>query len=307
MKALMTKYHEAVFAIQAVDGLNVRPGGIYIDVTFGGGTHTSLILSELKGGRLFSFDRDPDVKLHLPVDSAFTFIPHNFRYLRNYLSFHGIEKIDGILADLGVSSHQIDEGARGFSIREDGPLDMRMDKKSLISAFNIINEYTKDQLVSIFRLYGDLRESNQIAAVIIKNREISPIQSTGDLVNILSHLSPPHHRSKFLSRVFQSIRMEVNQEIDDLKILLEDGTHLLNPGGRFVVISYHSGEDRLVKNYFACGNFDGIVQQDFYGNVVRPLDPMTRKPIVPSLIEQEQNPRSRSAKLRIAEKRNKLS
>jgi len=303
MKATMSKYHDAVFATHAIEALQVKPDGVYVDATFGGGTHSGLILEKLHTGRLFSFDRDPDVRAHLPVHSSFTFIPQNFRFLRNYLSFYGIQSVDGILADLGVSSHQFDEAGRGFSIREDGPLDMRMDQKSDRTAFDIINKYTKDQLVSIFRQYGDLREVSQIAKLIIRHRETAEIKTTVELVDLLSPLTPPPNRNKFFSRVFQSVRMEVNQEIDDLKILLSEGTMLLNPHGRFVVISYHSGEDRLVKNYFATGNFEGRVEQDFFGNILRPLDPITKKPLTPDELEQESNPRSRSAKMRIALKR----
>lgn len=303
MQAAMKKYHEAVFAQKAVDALEVKPDGVYVDVTFGGGTHSSLILDRLVEGRLFSFDRDPDVKAHLPNHPAFTFVPQNFRFLQNYLSFYGVKKVDGILADLGVSSHQFDEADRGFSIREDGPLDMRMDQQSEISAFDIVNNFTKEQLANLFRLHGDLRESSLIARCIVRERVVNPIKTTNQLSGILSSLVPPPHRAKFLSRVFQAIRMEVNHEIEDLKVLLIDGNALLNPLGRFVVISYHSGEDRLVKNFFATGNFDGNIEQDFFGNVQRPLEPVTRKPITPDLDEQESNPRSRSAKMRIAVKK----
>jgi 16S rRNA (cytosine1402-N4)-methyltransferase len=302
MQATMTKYHEAVFAHKAVEALQVKPEGIYVDATFGGGTHSALIINQIIDGRLFSFDRDPDVKDHLPQHPSFTFIPQNFRFLKNYLAFYGVQKVDGILADLGVSSHQFDEAERGFSIREDGPLDMRMDRKSGISALELVNTYSKEQLTSIFKLNGDLREASYIAKLILKQREVAEIRTTGELIALLSPVVPPPHRNKFLSRVFQAIRMEVNHEIDDLKSLLLEGSSLLNTDARFVVISYHSGEDRLVKNFFSTGNFEGRVEQDFFGNVIRPLEPLTRKPLIPDEEEQSRNPRSRSAKMRVAVK-----
>jgi 16S rRNA (cytosine1402-N4)-methyltransferase len=300
---MMSTYHDAVFAREAVDALGINPDGIYVDVTFGGGTHSALILDRLSKGKLFAFDRDPDVKEHLPNHPSFTFIPQNFRYIENYLAFYGVKEVDGILADLGVSSHQFDQPERGFSIREDGPLDMRMDKSSSLSAFDIINNYSKEELVSIFREYADLREAGRIAKLILQRRTEAPVQTTGELIELLSSLAPPHLRNKFFSKVFQAVRMEVNVEIDSLKSLLLAGNSMLKKGGRFVIISYHSGEDRLVKNYFATGNFEGRVEQDFFGNIIRPLEPLTRKPIVPGDVEQEQNPRSRSAKMRIAVKR----
>jgi len=295
-------YHVPVLLNESIEGMNIRPDGIYVDVTFGSGGHSRKILEKLSSGKLIAFDRDKDVDRNLIEDDRFQFIHQNYRYLKNFLKFQGILHIDGLLADLGISSWQIDQHDRGFSIRLDGGLDMRMDQGQELNAANIINSYPKDQLIQLFRQYGEIGNARKLAEEILNGRSIQRIGTTEELRNIILRVAPRSKENQYLARAFQAIRIEVNEELDSLKDLLKNANDLLNPGGRMVVIAYHSLEDRLVKNYFRTGNFDGIPVKDFFGHQIAPLIPVNRKAIIPSESEQQVNPRSRSAKLRIAEK-----
>ena len=295
-------YHSPVLLKESVNGLNINPKGIYVDVTFGGGGHSKSILERLDGGKLFAFDQDSYAFANKFELTGFKLIYANFRYIKNFLKMEGVVKIDGLLADLGVSSHQLDVPERGFSIRFDAELDMRMDIKSGISAKDIIREYSEEELVRVFYDYGELRNSRRIASKIIESRQVSEINTTGDLINLISCLVPARSRNKFLARVFQAIRIEVNDEIGALKDLLLSAEELLNPEGRLVVLSYHSLEDRLVKNFLKKGNFQGVLQKDFFGNPIKRIKEINTKVIIASDIEVKRNPRARSAKLRIAEK-----
>lgn len=294
-------YHKPVLLEACIQGLNIDPEGTYVDVTFGGGGHSMAILGKLSAGQLIAFDQDMDVKRNIPDDSRLLFINENFMYMKNFLKLYAKIPVDGILADLGISSWQIDEGERGFSTRFEGPLDMRMDKKIGISAKEIVNEYDMQNLASIFRLYGELKNAPRIAREIEHHRKIKPLETTGDLKDVLSKLAPRGKENKFFAQVFQALRIEVNNELNVLKELLVQSIDVLKTGGRLVVISYHSLEDRLVKNFVKSGNFDGVQEKDFYGNVLSPIKPVG-KLIIPSDDELALNPRSRSAKLRIAEK-----
>jgi 16S rRNA (cytosine1402-N4)-methyltransferase len=300
----MMEYHRPVMVRESLEGLNLQPGGIYVDLTFGGGGHSSEILARLESGRLFAFDQDEDARSNANQiqNSSFTFIQANFRFLNRYLKFHKVNAVDGILADLGVSSYQFDQAERGFSIRNNARLDMRMDKKNPLDAVKVLNEYEESRLQEVFRLYGELPNSRALAKSISEHRAMKLIETVADLKEVLQRFVPKHSEFKYLARVFQAIRIEVNDELKALEEMLEQATTLLKPGGRLVVISYHSLEDRLVKNYFATGNFQGEPDKDFYGNLVRPLQPVTRKPAVPSKVEIAENNRARSAKLRIAQK-----
>jgi 16S rRNA (cytosine1402-N4)-methyltransferase len=295
-------YHIPVLLNESISGLNIKPGGTYVDVTFGSGSHSREILGQLTDGRLIAFDRDKDATSNIIEDSRFTFIRQNYRYLKNFLTFNGIFQIDGLLADLGISSHQIDEPHRGFSTRYDGELDMRMDQDQDTSAANIINTYSETDLLRIFREYGEMAEARKVVKAIVSARGLKKIESTEELKNILLICAPRNKENQFLARAFQAIRIEVNEELESLKELLQQACELVIPGGRIVVISYHSLEDRLVKNYFRTGNFEGVPVKDFFGRQSSPLKPVNRKAIVPSDEETNNNPRSRSAKLRIAEK-----
>ena len=295
-------YHSPVLLKESVNGLNINPKGIYVDVTFGGGGHSKSILERLDGGKLFAFDQDSYAFANKFELTGFKLIYANFRYIKNFLKMEGVVKIDGLLADLGVSSHQLDVPERGFSIRFDAELDMRMVIKSGISAKDIIREYSEEELVRVFYDYGELRNSRRIASKIIESRQVSEINTTGDLINLISCLVPARSRNKFLARVFQAIRIEVNDEIGALKDLLLSAEELLNPEGRLVVLSYHSLEDRLVKNFLKKGNFQGVLQKDFFGNPIKRIKEINTKVIIASDIEVKRNPRARSAKLRIAEK-----
>ena len=295
-------YHKAVLLKECIEGLNIKPNGIYVDVTFGGGGHSIEILKHLVDGKLFAFDRDDDVLENIPNDKNLKLIQTNYKNIKRFLRSEGVTKVDGILADLGVSSHQFDVAERGFSFRFDSELDMRMNKSALLSARKVVNEYSEEDLANLFFKYGEIRISRKVAELIVLSREEKEIVTTTDLLEILDGIVPEKKRNQFLSQVFQSIRIEVNQEIESLKQMLIDGVELLNVGGRFVVLSYHSLEDRLVKNLFKRGNLLGEIKKDFFGNILKEMKEVNRKVVVASEKEQKENNRSRSAKLRVAEK-----
>lgn len=299
-------YHIPVLLKPAVDGMNIHPQGIYVDMTFGGGGHSREILSRLgDGGRLLGFDQDPDAEQNIPNDPHFTFVRSNFRYLHNFLRYHGIEQVDGTLADLGVSSHHLDDRERGFSFRFEGALDMRMNKRAGITAADVINTYSEEQLANLFFLYGELKNSRKLAAVLVKARMGQPITTINGFLDIVKPLFGREREKKELAKVFQALRIEVNQEMEALKDMLLAATQALRPGGRLSVITYHSLEDRIVKNIMKTGNVEGKAEKDFYGRVLTPFRLVNNKVIVPDAEEIEINPRSRSAKLRIAEKLDK--
>ena len=295
-------YHKAVLLTECIEGLNIKPNGIYVDVTFGGGSHSREILKHLVDGKLLAFDRDDDVLENIPNDKKFKLIQTNYKNIKRFLRLEGITKVDGILADLGVSSHQFDVAERGFSFRFEAELDMRMNTSASLSARKVVNEYSEEDLVNLFFKYGEIRISRKVAELIVLAREKKEIVTTTDLLEVLDGLVPEKRRNQFLSQVFQSIRIEVNQEIESLKQMLIDGVDLLNIGGRFVVLSYHSLEDRLVKNIFKRGNLSGEITKDFFGNILKEMKEVNRKVIIASEKEQKENNRSRSSKLRIAEK-----
>ena len=303
-------YHVPVLLEESVGGLDIKPDGIYVDVTFGGGGHSREILRHLgPQGRLFGFDQDEDAERNIVDDERFTFVRSNFRYLRNWMRYYGVEQIDGLLADLGVSSHHFDDETRGFSFRFDAPLDMRMNKRSGMTAADILNDYSEEQLADIFYLYGELKNARRIAATIVKARAGKPVVTTNDLLQVLG-ISDTNGQSpmvngqwkKDAAKLFQALRIEVNHEMDALKEMLSAARDLLRDGGRLSVITYHSLEDRMVKNMMRAGNLEGKVVQDFFGRTESPFRQIGGKVIVPSDEEQQQNPRSRSAKLRIAER-----
>jgi 16S rRNA (cytosine1402-N4)-methyltransferase len=297
------EYHNPVLLKETVDGLNIKPDGVYVDVTFGGGGHSKEILSRLgENGKLFAFDQDEDAWGNAIPDARFTLIKENFRYIRNFLRFYGIRKVDGILADLGVSSHQFDVPERGFSTRFEGALDMRMSKKNELSAYTIVNEYDDKNLRRIFLEYGELKNAPALARTIIEAREKEKIVNTEDLKQVLSKYLPGHKSNKILAQIYQAIRIEVNQEMEVLKEFLEQSLEILNQGGRLSVISYHSLEDRLVKRYVKNGMFEGEPERDMFGRFEVPFK-IIEKLIVPSEEEIKMNNRARSAKLRVAEKR----
>ena len=297
-------YHVPVLLKESVDGMNIRPGGTYVDVTFGGGGHSREILSRLeKGGRLLGFDQDEDAERNIVNDPHFTFIRSNFRYLHNFLRYYEIEEVDAILADLGVSSHHFDDSERGFSFRFDGALDMRMNKRAGLTAADVLNTYDEERLADLFYLYGELKNSRKLASVIVKSRASRQIKTIGEFLEIIKPLFGREREKKELAKVFQALRIEVNQEMEALKEMLLAATEALKPGGRLVVITYHSLEDRMVKNIMKTGNVEGKATQDFFGNLQTPFKLVNNKVIVPNEEEIERNPRSRSAKLRIAEKK----
>ncbi len=298
---LIMMYHNPVLLQECIQGLNIDPEGTYVDVTYGGGGHSMAILNKLTTGGLISFDQDPDAQKNIIKDSRFLFLNENFRYMKNFLMLYKRIPVDGILADLGISSWQIDVPERGFSTRYDGPLDMRMDKKNPVSAREIINQYEYQQLIDVFRLYGELKNAPRIAKEIDAYRKTASIETTVDLKNALAKLAPRGKENKFYAQVFQALRIEVNNELEILKEFLKQSIDVLKVGGRLVVISYHSLEDRLVKNFIKSGNFQGIQEKDFFGNVLSPIKPLG-KLIIPQEEELSENPRARSAKLRIAEK-----
>jgi len=295
-------YHNPVMLKECIDGLNIKPNGVYVDATFGGGGHSKAILDNLSDGKLYSFDQDLDAYQNVFQDKRFKFFKSNFRHIKKFLKVEGIEKIDGLLADLGVSSHQIDSPKRGFSIRFNEKLDMRMNMKMPQSAVSILNEYSKEKLSEIFRRYGEFSNSNMIADKIIEFRKSNVIVNTNDLILSLKYLIPTSKKNKFLARVFQAIRIEVNDELSCLIDLLNSCNELLKTNARIVVISYHSLEDRIVKNFIKKGNVEGKLVKDFFGNIKKNFKQLNNKIICPKEDEILNNPRSRSAKLRIAER-----
>lgn len=297
-------YHVPVLLKPCVEGLNLKEGGVYVDVTFGGGGHSREILRCLpQGAHLYSFDQDADAERNIPEgEEKFTFIRSNFRYLRNWMRYHGVEQIDGLLADLGVSSHHFDDETRGFSFRFDAPLNMRMNGRAGMTAAELLNTANEEELTKIFRLYGEMKNAKQIARAIVKARANEPFHRTGAFVECIRPLLGAAREKKDMAKVFQALRIVVNREMEALEEMLQATCDLLAPGGRLVVLTYHSLEDRLVKNYMKAGNAEGHIEQDFYGNRLAPLRPLNNKVVVPEQEEQELNPRSRSAKLRIAEK-----
>ncbi len=320
----MTAYHVPVLLNESIDGLNVKPGGIYVDVTFGGGGHSRELLRRLGTGKghLYGFDQDQDAEKNLmsPMgatdgergektasaiadDARFTFVRSNFRYLKNWMRYYGVSQIDGLLADLGVSSHHFDDAERGFSFRFNAPLDMRMNKRAGQNAADVLNKADEARLADIFYLYGELKQSRRIAAAVVKARQQSPIVTTQDFLNAVAPLFQREREKKDMAKLFQALRIEVNHEMEALREMLLAATELIRPGGRLAVITYHSLEDRIVKNVMRTGNVEGKMRQDFFGRVQTPFELVNNKVIVPSAEEQAANPRSRSAKLRIAEKK----
>lgn len=295
-------YHTPVLLKESIEGLQIKPNGDYVDVTFGGGGHSREIIKHLNKGKLLAFDQDDDALLNLIDDKRFLFANHNFRFLKNFLRFNKIEKIDGLLADLGVSSHHFDMPERGFSFRFDGDLDMRMNQSAKLSAKNLVNEYSETELAKIFWEYGELKNSRKLAKAIVENRENKKIGTIKEFTDVLMPYLPKHAEHKFLAKVFQALRIEVNREMEFLKEMLLQTTDVIKPGGRLVVITYHSLEDRIVKNFIKNGKFKGEVEKDFYGNLIVPFKAVNRKIIVPSEFEIQENNRARSAKLRIAER-----
>ena len=297
-------YHVPVLLNESIEGMNLQPEGIYVDVTFGGGGHSKEILRRMDNySHLYSFDQDEDAEKNIVNDARFTFVRSNFRYLYNFLRYYEVEQVDAVLADLGVSSHHFDDSERGFSFRFDGKLDMRMNKRSGITAADVVNTYDEERLANIFYLYGELKNSRKLASVIVKARNNQPIVTIGEFLDIVKPLFGREREKKELAKVFQALRIEVNQEMEALKEMLQSATEMLKPGGRLVIITYHSLEDRMVKNMMKTGNIEGKSTQDFFGNVQTPFKLINNKVIVASDDEVTRNPRSRSAKLRIAEKK----
>lgn len=293
-------YHVPVMLAESIEGLQIKPNGVYVDATFGGGGHTLEILKGLDKGKLFGIDQDPDARANTPTDDRFTFVAANFRHIRRYLRAEGIRSVDGLLADLGVSSHHLDAPERGFSIRYDAELDMRMDQGKSNTAKDVVNTYSLEKLVYVLRTYGELKSPGKIAARIIDARTEAPIETTFQLIEALMPVTPRFKEFRFQAQVFQALRMEVNQEMQVLEELLEQCCQLISPGGRLVVITYHSLEDRLVKRYLRSGNAKGTQKKDFYGNLIRPFAPVQSKPQLPTEAELALNNRARSAKLRVA-------
>ncbi len=295
-------YHVPALLNESVKGLNIQGEGDYVDVTFGGGGHSREILGRLTSGRLFAFDQDEDAVANAPDDPRFHFIRHNFRYIRHFMRYNEVDHVDGILADLGVSFHDFDQADRGFSFRYPGELDMRMNRDASLTAASIINEYGEEDLYRIFKEYGEVENTGRLVKQLLAARQTGTVRTTDQFLTAIASCVPKKNETKYLARVFQALRIETNGELDALKDLLVQSTELLKPGGRLVVITYHSLEDRLVKNFIRSGNFEGKQQKDFYGNIETVLQAVNRKVIVPGDEEIERNPRSRSAKLRIAEK-----
>lgn len=295
-------YHIPAMLNECIEGLNINPSGVYVDVTFGGGGHSRAIIKNLgNDGKLFSFDQDMDAFANRIDDSRFTFVHSNFRYIKNFLRYHNIEKVDGILADLGVSFHHFDAVERGFTFRNDAPLDMRMNQSALTDAKTIINNYDEQQLCNIFATFGEIKRPMPFIKAIVKARADKEIRTTGELLDIIRPLINPKQEKKELAQIFQALRIEVNGEMEALKCFLEATTEVLRPGGRLVVLTYHSLEDRMVKNFIRSGNIDGNIEKDFFGNISTPWKSITKGVQTPSDEEVERNPRSRSAKLRVAE------
>ncbi len=295
-------YHRPVLLEESLNGLGIQKGGTYIDFTFGGGGHSAGILERLGTGRLIAFDQDPDAGDNVPEDTRLLFIRGNFRYVQNYLRFHGITSIQGALADLGVSSHHFDVAERGFSFRHDSAIDMRMNPESSSTAADILNTYPEEGLRELFRKYGEISNAGRLASAISSARRQGKLETTGQMLEAISNCIPERSRQKYLAKVFQSLRIEVNAELDSLREMLQGVTGFMSAGARFVIITYHSLEDRIVKNFFRTGNMEGVLTKDFYGNVERPYKPVNKNVIQAGEAEIELNPRARSAKLRIAEK-----
>src|SRR5574344_3095244 len=295
-------YHVPVLLNESIDGLNIKPDGIYVDVTFGGGGHSREILKRLSSkGHLYGFDQDADAEHNIVDDPRFTFVRSNFRYLSNWMRYYGVEHIDGLLADLGVSSHHFDDETRGFSFRFDAPIDMRMNKRAGVTAADILNEYDEEDIANLLYLFGELKTSRRIASAIVRQRATKKFVTTGDLMEVVEPMMPRERAKKDMAKLFQALRIEVNHEMDALRDMLRSAVECLGEGGRLSVITYHSLEDRIVKNVMKSGNVEGKIDKDFYGRVNTPLK-MVGKVILPDNEEQMNNPRSRSAKLRIAEK-----
>lgn len=295
-------YHLPVLLNECIEGLNINPNGIYVDVTFGGGGHSAKILEKLDQGHLYAFDQDADALSNTFNDSRFTLIHQNFRFLKNFLRLNGVKQVDGLLADLGVSSHQFDTPDRGFSTRFDGPIDGRMDQRESLTGSKILNTYDLLELTRVFRLYGELNNAYKISQLIVETREENPFQNIQNLKDTLGTLTPKYKENKFFAQVFQALRIEINQELEALKDMLNQCTQVIKPGGRLVVLSYHSLEDRLAKNFIKTGNVEGELHKDFFGKIENSWKAINRKPIVANAEEIEMNSRARSAKLRIAEK-----
>ncbi|MBE6294271.1 MAG: 16S rRNA (cytosine(1402)-N(4))-methyltransferase RsmH [Bacteroidales bacterium] len=292
-------YHTPVMLHESIDGMQIGKNDICVDVTFGGGGHTRAIMERLKGdAHLYSFDQDEDAEANAPKDPRFTFVRGNFRFLRNFMRYYGVEQIDTLLADLGVSGHHFDDETRGFSFRFDASLDMRMNKRGGRTAADLLNNANEEELTKIFRLYGELNCSRKLASAIVKRRTEKPYSRVNDLIDTAKPFCPPQREKKEMAKIFQALRIEINQEIESLKEMLTQAKELLKPGGRLVVITYHSIEDRIVKNFMKSGNIEGIIEKDFFGRIISPFE--TKKVITPTAEEMEKNPRSRSAKLRIA-------
>jgi len=297
-------YHRPVMLAECIEGLNINPEGIYVDVTFGGGGHSLAILEQIKGGRLVAFDQDDDAKQEAEKikSRSFTFCQANFRYMKKYLKMNGVTKVNGILADLGISSHQIDSPERGFSTRFDGPLDMRMDKTSSVTAASVLNEYSEEELHKLFGMYGELKNAKTAARLVAQHRVNKPMARTEELKAVLNPIAPRGKENKYFAQVFQALRIEVNAEMKALEDFLHQCGEVMAQGGRLVVMSYHSLEDRMVKNYINKGKMFGEVEKDFYGNEIKPFQAVHRKPVEASEAEIQSNSRARSAKLRVAEK-----
>lgn len=292
-------YHIPALLNEAIDALNIKPDGIYVDATYGGGGHSAAILKRLENGHLYGFDQDIDAYKNASSSPMFTFVHGNFRYLSNFLRFYNVDKIDGVIADLGVSSHHFDSPERGFSFRFDSPMDMRMNQKSSVTAYDIINSYDETTLEKIFKTYGELKNARSIARCIVQTRTTHDIKTSGDLIDIVKDKIESRQEKKELSKLFQALRIVVNNELDALETFLSETLKAVRPGGRIAIISYHSLEDRMVKNFMKTGNVEGTVRQDILGNNLSPIKLLTSKPITPSMQEVSDNPRSRSAKLRI--------
>ncbi len=299
---MMSSYHIPVLPAESIEGLNLGVGADVVDATFGGGGHSRIILDKIGNGRLFAFDQDEDAAANVIQDSRLYFVRHNFRYIKNFLQYYGVNSVDAVFADLGVSSHDFDVAERGFSFRFEGNLDMRMNRNSDVDAEKIINEYSEEQLRIIFSLYGEIKNARKLASKIVQKRNSSRIKTTADLKDVVLECAPKAIENKYLAQVFQALRIEVNDEMEALKEFLEASLKLLKPGGRLVIITYHSLEDRICKNFMKTGNFEGKIEKDFYGNLISPFRLVNRKVITPEPEELEKNSRSRSAKLRIAEK-----
>lgn len=298
-------YHIPALLSETIEALDVRPGGIYVDATFGGGGHSRAIMERLdasEGGHLYSFDQDEDAVKRAPADERFTIVYSNFRFITNFMRYYDVDGVDGVLADLGVSFHHFDDSERGFSFRSDGPLDMRMNRLAPRSAADILNEWPEEKIADMLYIYGELKQSRAMARSIVKARSTAPFATIGQLVEVVKPHIDPRKEKKELAQIFQALRIEVNDEMGALKELLEGALKVLKPGGRLAVITYHSLEDRLVKNFMKTGNFEGRADKDFFGKVNAPMKPLGNKPVVPGAEEVDRNPRSRSAKLRVAVK-----